>query len=181
MSNKDKFGVETSVIDQYGAPDVSDDLSTDIPETKAEANSGLVEAEDAATAVLEGDTIVQWDAEYTVDSETEAAVADGADKPHPAETVGEEEANAHKGVKTSVVNKYAAPNFGDDLRTDIPETKAETKAGLAEATDAATAVLEGETIEQHIAEGDVFSQTEAAVANGADKPHPAKTVGEEQE
>ncbi len=187
--NDDEYeGVETSVVDQWAAPDTSDELASDIPENKRQKRDGLEEAEDAAQSLLEADTITQWDAEYTVDSETEAAVEDGATSCVPPTTVGEEThpvdqeaAESYEpGVKSSVVNQWGSPNMNDNLRSDIPETKSQTIHGLEEATDATASILEGDSLNQWEAEYTAYSETEAAVADGKTKPHPAKTVGEEE-
>lgn len=168
-------GIELSVVDQYAAPDASDQLHSDIPETKIEEAEGLESTTAAADALLEGDTLNQWQAEGDVESQTDAAVADGKTKPHPAETVGEEQTC---GVKTSVVDKYAAPNASDQLHSDIPETKIEAGRGLESTSAASDTYLEGDTIVQWEAEGDAEAQTDAAVEDGKTIPHPAKTVGE---
>lgn len=176
--NDNDEGVEVSVVDQYAAPDIADDLHSDIPETKTEENEGLETTSAAADADLEGETITQWQAEGLVEAETDAAVADGKTKPHPDLTVGEEIAAEKDGVKTSVVNKYAAPNYADDLHSDIPESKKQSEEGLETTSAYADADLEADTITQWVAEGDVEAETDAAVADGKTEPHPAKTVGE---
>ncbi len=200
-------GVETSVVDQEAAPNVADELAPEVPETKAEEKEGLETAESAEDTILEGEKLNQWQAEYNAFSETEAAVEDGATKPHPEPTVGdeaktspvpkytlvgdrvkekaahEEEATkshpASEGVTTSVIDQQAAPDVADMLAPEVPETKAEEKEGLEIAESVEDTILEGEKLNQWQAEYNAFSETEAAVEDGATKPHPEPTVGDE--